>query len=93
MKKILLILALCGIVMGCAAIKNQAENAKACAADPVCLADAAAKSKSYGDQAGTLAGLSGLPWASTVAKPVVSYSALVLLLCTMGAALRKKENA
>jgi len=78
-------------LVGCAWVNTQKDNAKTCINDPTCMAEATSKAKTYGDTAASVASLSGIPAAANVAKPVISYASLIILLCAMGATLKKKQ--
>lgn len=91
MKKVLFVGLIVVSLTGCAFLSTQKSNAQACLADPACTQEAFAKADKTGTTAGQLAGMSGLPWATTIAKPVVSYGSLLVFLCVMGAALKKKQ--
>ena len=90
--KLRYLLLLLVLVSGCAFFQGKADDAKTCWNDETCRAEVMEKSKSMGDSAGDLASMSGFPWARNVAKPVVSYGSLVVLLCSAGAALKKKRE-
>ena len=92
MKKILVLSLLVLTLVGCAWIGKQKQNIEDCWTDPVCKEEALVRSKSYGDTAGTIAGLSPIPAASGVVKSVVSYGSLVVLLALGGSKLKKKNE-
>lgn len=94
MKKIFLILAFLALVSGCAVIKKNVENFKACAKDSTgqCVQESATKAKPIGDTAATIAGLSGIPAAPNVAKPVANYLALIYFMCLFGGKLTEKKE-
>lgn len=91
MKSRLLILSLVVLLFGCAKIKEVKQDINACYDDPVCFAKAVEKAKVAGNQASDLAGLSGFPWATKVAKPVAGYAVLIFTLAVLGKKKRKEE--
>ena len=91
MKKTWLILFIALGLVGCASIKQKLADVKLCWHNDACRAEAVLKADDLGGKAEQLASLSGFPWASKVAKPAVSYLALIVILGSLGGALRQKE--
>lgn len=90
MKKLLVLAFALSLLVGCAKIREVKENVSVCYNDPACFEQAVEKAKKTGFQAGELAGLSGFPWASKVAKPVAGYGMLIFALASLGK--KKKES-
>lgn len=78
---------------GCAWFQEQRMNVAECFADTACRTEAVERSKEYGQRAEDVASLSGVPWAGKAAKAGVGYASLVVLLSTLGAAIRKKKRS
>jgi hypothetical protein len=95
MKKLLLILSFVALFVGCAAIKTQVANFKACAKDETgqCISESVAKAKPIGETVGNVASLSGIPAAASVAKPVANYLALIYFMCIGGGVLLGKKSS
>ena len=72
-------------------MKERAADLRLCWHNDICRQEAISKSNDLGNKADQLASLSGFPWASRVAKPVVSYTSLLVFLLSLGAGLKKKE--
>lgn len=101
MKKLFLVLAVVSLLSGCAFYKDQQANWKACAADPVCFAEAKesqAKWEKIGGFVGD--GVGAVPFVPPTAakyagiggKYVFGYGALALAMLLGGKALRKKKE-
>lgn len=92
MRRLLLLAILSVSLVGCAKLQEIKKDVSLCYNDPACFSEALEKSNKAGYQAGELAGLSGFPWASKVAKPVAGYAMLIFSLAALGAKKRKGKN-
>lgn len=84
MKRVLFALSFLVLFVGCAQLKEAKTNINACYSDPVCFAEAVNKATVSSNRASDIAGLSGLPWATKAAKPLVGYSVLIFTLAVLG---------
>ena len=85
-------LAVALLLFGCAKIKEVKENMALCYNDPACFNQAIQEAHDRGEQAGKLAGLTGLPWAERVAQPAVGYVSLLFALAVLGKKLKEKDK-
>lgn len=89
MRNFAFILVLAIGVIGCAKLGEIKKDVNACYSDPVCFAEAVNKATVSSNKASDIAGLSGIPWATKVAKPAVGYAVLLFSLAALGSKKRK----
>ena len=78
------------IALGCAAVKQAGTDAKACLADPACLAQAKAEAERGREIGLTLGGISPIPLSANVVG-AVSYG-LVLIYALIKGGHKKRED-
>lgn len=92
MRRIALVLLLAVGLIGCATVKQKLGDIGLCWHNDSCRETQLQKSSDLGNKAEGIAGLSGIPWASKVAHPLVSYISLIVFLASAGGVLRKNES-
>ena len=92
MKKLAFVSLALFVLVGCAALKQVATDAKSCVSDPVCLAEAKAQADQAKGVAVAIGGISPIPLSSNLVGGVAYGAVLIYALIQGGRKKRQEET-